>query len=766
MSFVTGLVDHPLAQRVGWVLLHSIWQGAVAGAAFGLARHGLRRRSAQARYAAGCLALALLAAGPLATVVLWPALAPPGQSGLAAQGAAGLSALVSGPARAAASIGDGTDSLLRLGAEWCWRLSPWVAAAWALGVAVCVVRLLRGCLWARRIRSRQTETVGPAWVGVVDDLRLRLRISQPVRLLKSALVEVPTVIGWLRPVILLPAAALSGLAPEQLEAILAHELAHVRRFDYLVNACQCIIETLMFYHPAVWWISSCVREERENCCDDLVVQVCSNRVAYARALASLAESSTGLTGLAFAASGAPLLTRIRRLLGVEGETCAFTTRQLTGLGLLTLGLPLILAGVCLLLSTSSFRATARIRIDRDAADGATAPGTKDNAASYDPYFVQTEFEVLQSELILGKVVDDLGLREKWGKKYANGERLSPQEAVGLLKGHISLRPVRNARVVEIQVYSEKPQEAADLANAIALAYRQYRVQATTLRGKGAVAALIFQLKEKEAEVAAARTNLDFLRRTLKIPDSSAGEPTVGPLITAESLRQINVRRLEYEAELAQQNSLVERLNALTPDELTHALPTVVSGETLLPSLLEQKGFADQRRLELERDFGNDHPDVVKARVSQADLQTKIQARVQGIMKALDVKAQATAQGLNTFSNLVEEAKLEDIKKANESQSYFDAKRKLDELLTFRGMLETKIGLENVDLALPKTLMVTLIDYAVPARHPISPNRVLALTLIGSGLLLDLAGALLLRARPRPGLADTCGPTGRQNLAQG
>src|SRR5438132_1108681 len=149
------------------------------------------------------------------------------------------------------------------------------------------IRLTRGCWWVRRLRIRDNEPVDPAWLETLNELRRRLEISRPVRLLKSALVEVPTVIGWLRPVILLPAASLTGLTPSQLEAILAHELAHVRRLDYVVGAFQCLVETLMFYHPAVWWISRCVREERENCCDDLVVKVCGDRLAYARALATL-----------------------------------------------------------------------------------------------------------------------------------------------------------------------------------------------------------------------------------------------------------------------------------------------------------------------------------------------------------------------------------------------------------------------------------------------------------------------------------------------
>ena len=125
----------------------------------------------------------------------------------------------------------------------------------------------------------------------------------------------PTVIGWLKPVVLLPASALAGLAPNQIEAILAHELAHIRRHDYLVNLCRRVVETLLFYHPAVWWLSRRIRAERENCCDDLAVSLCGDPVAYAAALAEL-EGLRSTTGdLVLAATGGSLLQRVRRLLG-------------------------------------------------------------------------------------------------------------------------------------------------------------------------------------------------------------------------------------------------------------------------------------------------------------------------------------------------------------------------------------------------------------------------------------------------------------------
>ncbi|HEX2523296.1 MAG TPA: M56 family metallopeptidase [Terriglobia bacterium] len=142
----------------------------------------------------------------------------------------------------------------------------------------------------------------------------QLQVRQTVLLFESARIQVPTVIGWLRPVILLPASALTGLTTPQLEAILAHELAHIRRHDYLVNLLQTAVETLLFYHPAVWWVSKQVRLEREHCCDDLAVSVQGDVLAYARALAELETRRTNEPQLAMAATGGSLLTHIERLL--------------------------------------------------------------------------------------------------------------------------------------------------------------------------------------------------------------------------------------------------------------------------------------------------------------------------------------------------------------------------------------------------------------------------------------------------------------------
>ncbi len=134
-----------------------------------------------------------------------------------------------------------------------------------------------------------------------------------MRVLESVVVQVPAVVGWLRPVLLLPASALAGLTPTQLEAVIAHELAHIRRHDYLVNGLQTAVETLLFYHPAVWWVSTRIRQKREHCCDDVAIALCGDPVEYGRALADLDELRPPDGALVVAASGGSLTARIRRL---------------------------------------------------------------------------------------------------------------------------------------------------------------------------------------------------------------------------------------------------------------------------------------------------------------------------------------------------------------------------------------------------------------------------------------------------------------------
>jgi len=193
-------------------------------------------------------------------------------------------------------------------------LLPWLVEAWLVGVIFFSLRTAGGVLLVERLRLSEAEPVGTRRREVCLDLQRRLGLDRAIRYCECRRLEAPAVIGWFRPVVLLPVTALTGLSEQQLEAVIAHELAHVRRFDSLVNLFQVAAETLLFYHPAVWWVSRRVRAERENCCDDVAVSVCGDAGEYARTLVAMEEWRSA-PSLAMAANRSPLRNRVARLLG-------------------------------------------------------------------------------------------------------------------------------------------------------------------------------------------------------------------------------------------------------------------------------------------------------------------------------------------------------------------------------------------------------------------------------------------------------------------
>jgi beta-lactamase regulating signal transducer with metallopeptidase domain len=304
------LLNQPWTERLGWTLLHFLWQGLLLAALYALARALARDRiSARGRYAIACASLLAMAVAPALTY-WW--LGNPGQEARIGN-LANLSARQFVPEVAYSS-----------GITDPWQQAmPGIVMAWFAGAAACSLRLLVGFISAAALRrSPHAPVLVTEWQQTLDRLIERMHVSRSVRLLASDRVDSPSVIGWLRPVILAPVGMLSGLAPGQVEALLAHELAHVRRHDYLVNILQGIAESLLFYHPAVWWISNQIRAEREHCCDDLAVEASGGDVlVYARALAELESMrpthfparSPARSNVALSANGGSLLRRIQRL---------------------------------------------------------------------------------------------------------------------------------------------------------------------------------------------------------------------------------------------------------------------------------------------------------------------------------------------------------------------------------------------------------------------------------------------------------------------
>jgi GWxTD domain-containing protein len=283
-------------------LAHFIWEGALIGA---IAVAILRtRRSARTRYCVAALALLSMAVAFAVTLAISlppraVRFAPPARSIL-------LPALPQDAGTPASDV-----ALDRLSIP---------ALVWMSGVLILYARSLTSWMLAERLRRVGVCAAPALWQQRLDELRRQIKLSKPVALLESCLAETPAVVGFFRPVILIPLGLLAGLPAEQVEAILLHELAHIRRYDYAVNLLLAVVEGLLFYHPAVWWLARVVRAEREDCCDDEVVAATGDRRGYASALASLEQYRwTQSQAAAMAVRGGNLMHRIRRILNVPEQ---------------------------------------------------------------------------------------------------------------------------------------------------------------------------------------------------------------------------------------------------------------------------------------------------------------------------------------------------------------------------------------------------------------------------------------------------------------
>jgi len=342
MATLETLLSQQMIERLGWTLIHFVWQAATVALLLAAGLRGLRRSSSNVRYVVACMAMALIVALPLVTMSLVEVSRPVAEAGPILNPPpvmrTTLVEVVELPREPFdAPVPQMPERVTHI--PWTQRIAtalepalPWLVVGWLLGVFGLSAWHLGGWAQLQRMKRRLVSEVAAPLHARAAELAGRLGIRRAIGLWASPLIDVPAVVGWIKPVILLPVGAVTGLSVEQLEAILAHELAHVRRCDYLVNLVQTVVEILGFYHPAVWWISHRIRDERENCCDDLAVQVCGDSRRYARALTCLEElrhvarasrphatEERARAGCprhtAVAASGGSLVDRIARLLG-------------------------------------------------------------------------------------------------------------------------------------------------------------------------------------------------------------------------------------------------------------------------------------------------------------------------------------------------------------------------------------------------------------------------------------------------------------------
>ena len=332
MMLLNDWISPAVLRTLALSLLHFLWQGAALAA---LAYVALSLcRTASTRYVIAVAAMIAMLLSPVATFF-----------GIRAQDAAVNASISSSEASPAAVqpklVPTKAASSAPLQRETSAIPLIFLVEAWFAGVVLLSFRSIGGFVQVESLRRRKFACVSDEILELCLDLQDRMRINRIVRYCQTIHVDVPLVAGWVRPVVLLPVSAVTGLSRPQLEAVIAHELAHIRRYDAFINIFQVAVETLLFYHPVVWWLGKRIRTEREHCCDDDAVAVCGSPVVYARALAHLAETRQS-PQMAMALDGSPLVARVARLLGSSRAPQPFRAANLSA-GVLCLSVA-VLAG--------------------------------------------------------------------------------------------------------------------------------------------------------------------------------------------------------------------------------------------------------------------------------------------------------------------------------------------------------------------------------------------------------------------------------------
>ncbi|MDP6794387.1 MAG: M56 family metallopeptidase [Verrucomicrobiota bacterium] len=284
-------LEADLVFALGGAVLHFLWQGTVIGLIAALLIRGLRKSSSESRYAVvlGSSVICLI----VFLITFWGLVNKMPNTG------GGLIA----PATLIPSVKNYSGNMQQI-----------VATIWAIGVGLLIARLAFHWLWSQRLRTRMVANPDGQWLEIFDELKAQMGISKTVKILKSGLAQTPMVVGWISPVVLVPAAAFASLSSEQMRMILAHELMHIRRYDHWVNQLQTLVEIILFFHPAVWWLSRQMRIEREYCCDDASLQVVPKPKVLAETLAQLELMRISSPTNSLAANGGSLMDRITRIL--------------------------------------------------------------------------------------------------------------------------------------------------------------------------------------------------------------------------------------------------------------------------------------------------------------------------------------------------------------------------------------------------------------------------------------------------------------------
>lgn len=303
MNLVYQLIPTEIIKAIGWTIFHSIWQGIVIAIILAAMLLLASKRSARLRYNVSVAAMFIFFFVSLGTFfhVYGSSKVQPGSSIISITENSAISATATDDF--SSIINQAKTNLPEIFESFFAKNLSVVVTLWFIGLIIFSLRFIGGVIYIQRLKAAGLNSAGNIWQDRLNYLSDKMNLTQIVRISESAHVTVPITTGHFKPLILFPVGMITGLPQDQIEAIISHELAHIKRYDFLINMLQSFIETLFFYHPVVWWFSSLINSERENCCDDIAVQVCGDAVSYSKALYNIQQIRKSESALAPAAIG-------------------------------------------------------------------------------------------------------------------------------------------------------------------------------------------------------------------------------------------------------------------------------------------------------------------------------------------------------------------------------------------------------------------------------------------------------------------------------
>lgn len=351
MNLIYNLIPDNFVDAIGLTIFHSIWQGLIISLFLGLALFILGKKNPMLLYKISVAALLFFVICSAATFSeVYSTVKNPGTEIQSEEKRTQLLSSIEIEPEEAAAAPYAFANIFNESKSFFDRYRAEIFLIWIAGLIIFSFRFAGGVIYVQKLRRSGISRLPDFWNQKIKSLSVRAKINRPVTIMESVLVNVPVAVGYLKPLILLPVGLLAGIPQNQVEAIIAHELAHIKRYDFLINLFQSMAETIFFYHPAVWWISSIIRRERENCCDDIAIHLCGDPVMYSNALLNIQEFRGSRSALVLAANknGNQLYRRIKRMNGQNNNRLSY------GIKFAAFAAVIILLAVVSLYSGNSF----------------------------------------------------------------------------------------------------------------------------------------------------------------------------------------------------------------------------------------------------------------------------------------------------------------------------------------------------------------------------------------------------------------------------